>query len=138
MGGKSAGVGGTPTFFLAGVGKVGWGDEDRWRESGEKEGGQRREDSAVAVPWCGGGAAPRLLTYPRLMGGVVLGSLEGRGAQDYSVVAVVGPRVCVVEQGVVSGGFDQRIGFGRKSGEDVSRSGSPLDRRIAGGNCPVT
>ena len=52
-------------FFLTGVGgrKVGWGDEDRWRESGEKEGGHRREDSAVAVPWCGGGAAPRLLTY---------------------------------------------------------------------------
>ena len=69
------------------------------------------------------------------MGGIVLESLGGQGAQDDSVVAVVRPRVCVVEQGVVSGGFDQRIGFGRKSGEDVSRSGSPLDRRIAGGNC---
>ena len=50
-GGESAGAGGTPASFLAGVGgwKVGWGDEDRWRESREKEGGQRREDRLLRV-----------------------------------------------------------------------------------------
>ena len=78
------------------------GGEKAGRRRGTERGGQRRR----------GGAAPRFLTYPCSMGGAALGSLGGRDAQDDSVVAVVGPRVCVVAQGVISVGFDQRIGFG--------------------------
>ena len=134
-------------------GEMRTGGEKVWRRRGE-----RGEDSAVAVSWCGGGtptplvlggasgglclgvkrtvggAAPRLLALSRSRGGAVLGSLGGRDAQDDSIVSFDGSQACVVEQGVVLGGFDQWVGLDRESGENVSCSGSPLKRRIASGN----